>query len=187
MSENEPSDFLKGGTSLSADGKLEGRLNRIEGEGGPPPVEPAPVLELAEKAPARPEPLQEGYRAPLPQPGRRLAVRILIAALAVGGVLLAAGLLSSRPRPGQAPDRVRTNTPLDSLLAGGEKRPVIISSEPAGATVRIAGQVVGVTPWAGDNLWVGDAPVVLELPGFKDWKGTLKGGEEVHLNARLTK
>ncbi|MEW5742613.1 MAG: PEGA domain-containing protein [Myxococcota bacterium] len=183
MSESEPPDFLKGGPALGADGKLEGRLNRIE-SGGPPPVNDAP-LELEERPPKRPESEPVAYRDPLPTPGRRLAVRLIAVAVVAGVALLVAGLLSSRPgRPGNV---VHTNTFLDSLLSGGEKHAVVITSEPAGATVKIAGQVVGVTPWAGDNLWAGDAPVVLELEGFKAWKGTIKGGQEAHLNARLTK
>lgn len=191
MSEADPPDPLQRGPRLNADGQLEGRLTRIEPEGSgplPPPAE-EPVLELAERARTRREPVHERYRAPIPNARRRLAVRLVVVALVAGAVLLAAGLLSSKPpvRPGPAPDTVHEADVIDQLLGGGPKAPAIITSEPAGATVKIGGQQVGVTPWAGDNVWAGDTPVVLELPGYKPWKGTLPGGEEAHLKARLTK
>lgn len=191
MSEADPPDELQRGPTLNADGQLEGRLARIEPEGAPPLPPPAeePVLELAERAPKRPEALRDGYRAPIPNPRRQLAARLVLVAVVAGLVLLAAGLLVSKPpvRGGPGPDTVHESDVIDQLVGGGPKAPAVITSEPSGATVRIGGQKVGVTPWAGDNVWSGDTPVVIELPGYKPWKGTLHGGEEAHLNARLTK
>lgn len=183
MSDNEPPEFLKGGPALGADGKLEGRLSRIEADG--PPPDNSVQLELEVRPPKRPDGEPTAYREPTLLPSQRLGLRLIAVALAAGVALLVAGLATSRPsRPGEV---VRSNTFLDSLLAQGAPHAVVIISEPPGATVKIAGQAVGVTPWAGDNLWADDTPVVLELPGFKPWKGTLSGGREVHLKARLTK
>jgi hypothetical protein len=196
MPEFDPPDPLQQGPTLNADGRLEGRVARIEPEGAgplPPPAE-APVLELAERAPKRPEPEHQGYRPPIPDVRRQRAVRLVLAAAVAGMVLLVAGLLVSRPAQRSGPpldsgraDTVRESSVIDQLLGGGPKAPAIITSEPAGATVTIGGQKIGVTPWAGDNVWTGDTPVVIELPGYRPWRGTLRGGEEVHLDARLTK
>jgi serine/threonine-protein kinase len=190
MSEPDPPDPLQDGPTLNADGQLEGRLARIEAAGAAPLPVPAqqPPLELAERAPKRPEAPVEGYRAPIPARRRSLAVRIVLAAAIAGAVLLGGGLLFSKPGgAGKPAETVHENGLLDRLVAGGPRPPAIVSSEPAGATVRIGGTVVGVTPWAGDNVWAGETPVVVELPGYKPWRGTLRGGEEVNLNARLTK
>lgn len=190
MSEADPPDDVRTGPALGADGKLEGRLARIEPEGAPPlpPPPEEPVLELAERGPKRYEPTPESYRAPIPHPRRQLAVRLVVAAVIIGAVLLSGGLLVSKPPVrGDPADTVHSTDLLEQLTAGGPKAPAIITSEPAGATVRVGGQKVGVTPWAGDNVWNGETPVELVLPGYKPWKGTLRGGEEVNLNARLTK
>jgi hypothetical protein len=191
MPESDPPDPWQQGPTLNADGRLEGRVARIEPEGAGPLPRPAeePVLELAERAPKRPEPEHLGYRPPIPDVRRQRAVRLVLAAAIAGVVVLAAGLLVSRPAPRGRPsvDTVHESSVIDQLLGGGPKAPAIITSEPAGATVTIGGQKVGVTPWAGDNVWTGDTPIVIESPGYRPWKGTLRGGEEVHLNARLTK
>jgi hypothetical protein len=185
MSEHEPPDPLGDGPSLNADGRLEGRLRRIEPESAAPVSPKEEPLELEERAPVRPSPPPGPYRAVPPDLRRRLAVRLVIAAALLGAVLLASGLLASKVRRGPGADTVHASTPLDSLLGGGPKAPVVIDSDPPGATVRVGSEKVGVTPWAGDNVWVGPTPVVVELPGYRAWRGTLQGGEEVHLNARL--
>lgn len=189
MSQPEPPDDpLASGPALNADGHLERRLARIEPQGAPAPMgADEPALELAERAPKRPEAPPGSYRAPIPSGRRRLAVRIVVAGVVAGLVLFAAALAQSRSRSGHQRDTVRSASILDQLLAGGPRAPVVITSEPPGATVRVGSDVVGQTPWAGDNVWVGELPVVLELEGYRAWKGTLRGGEEVRLDARLKK
>lgn len=189
MSQPEPPDDpLASGPALNAAGHLERRLARIEPQGAPAPPEAAgPALELAERAPKRPEAPPGSYRAPLPNFRRRLAVRLVVAGVVLGLVLFAGALASSRRRGATPGDTVRSATILDQLLAGGPRAPVVITSEPPGATVRVGSDVVGQTPWAGDNVWVGELPVVVELEGFRPWKGSLRGGEETRLDARLKK
>jgi hypothetical protein len=189
MSEPDPDapEFLKGdGPVLSAEGRVEGkvadRIERIEPEGsaGPP-------LELAPREPKPAEPTATAYRSPVDDARRRRAMRVVIAGLVLGLGLMAATLWGPRPTRQAQVDTVQDSTLLDQLVGGGGRAPVVISSEPSGATVRIAGQKVGVTPWAGDNIWGGATEVVVDLPGYKPWKASIRGGEEAHLNARLTK
>ena len=72
-------------------------------------------------------------------------------------------------------------------LPGGTKGTLVIYSEPSGATVKIAGKVVGETPWASDNLWGGEVKYEISAGGYKSNWGTFHGGEEVKLNVKLSK
>jgi len=184
--DDEP-DFLKsGGPVINADGRVEGnvadRIARIE-----PEARAEAPLELAtrEKPPER---MIDQLPHDAPLPSRRRGLWLVAIAVLAGAGLFAASLVvpSLQPAP-QRPDTVRESSVLDALAGAGLRGTVIVTSEPPGATVRIAGQQVGVTPWAGDNVWHGDAPVELSLPGYKPWKGSIRGGQEAQLNARLTK
>jgi hypothetical protein len=193
---SEPDDvpeFLKGGGPvITADGRVEGkvseRIERIEQVTEEPSDARADApLELQPRAPKPSEPTPTAYRDPVVDLRRRRALRVVIAALVVGCGLIAAALFAPKPARQAQVETVRDSTLLDQLAGGGGRAPVVISSEPPGATVRIGGAAVGVTPWAGDNTWEGQVQVVLDLPGYQPWKGSIRGGEEAHLNARLTK
>lgn len=161
---------------MTPEGRLEGRLNRVEA----PPAEPDEPIELAERPKPKAYEEQQPYRAPHVSGRRSLALKIVIAAAVLGVALLVAALVGPHARtPGKGGlEMVRDNTVVDSLLSGGTKAPLIVSSEPPGATITIGGAVVGKTPWAGDNTWDGNALVVIELPGYKKWTGKLRGGEQ---------
>jgi hypothetical protein len=108
---------------------------------------------------------REPVEPPAPRRGRRaVLVAVGLAALLAGGVGLA---LFAPPPEGT----VRPSSEVEAFLAR-TRYPVLVDSEPPGATVKIAGEVVGTTPWAGDNRW-GDGEVALELPGHAPWKGRL--------------
>ncbi|HET9156134.1 MAG TPA: PEGA domain-containing protein [Myxococcaceae bacterium] len=74
---------------------------------------------------------------------------------------------SAKSRPAQAP----------SLL---------VLSEPSGATVLVGGTEVGVTPWAGDNVWPAE-PLKIEVrkAGYRPWVGMTVGGKQATLEASL--
>jgi len=84
--------------------------------------------------------------------------------------------------PGSGPKKEevkekRVGTPAPTLL---------ILSEPSGATVLVGGAEVGVTPWAGDNVWPRE-PLRIEVrkAGYKPWVGLTMGGQQATLEANL--
>lgn len=176
-------EILDGPAALGADGRLEQRFGHMEPPGGPPREDEK--LELAEVAPPVIEPRIERFRDEPPRPSRSWAIKVVVGALLVG--VAALGLLVVfKPRLDvPIPDGVRESGLLEQL--GKDRPPIIISSEPSGANIVIGGKTVGQTPWAGENLWAGDTPVVLQLTGFRRWEGQIKGGQPVTLDIRLKK
>lgn len=63
---------------------------------------------------------------------------------------------------------------------------VLIDSEPAGAEVRVAGQLLGNTPLVFQNRYP-EHPIPVELrnPGYRPWSGSFRGGREVKLDVQL--
>jgi len=117
---------------------------------------------------------------------RALVVGVLAAGawvLVTGTVPLWKGLSFDLLRKGEKKDDVqekRVGTPAPTLL---------VLSEPSGATVLVAGSEVGVTPWAGDNVWPSKEPLRVEVrkPGYKPWVGLTMGGQQATLEATLKK
>ncbi len=184
MTDPDPDDrFPLSGPALDIDGRLVNRLERVE----PTPTFGATdePIELAERQPKPAEaPVTEFREAYVPR-ARRFGVRLALVA-----VVLAAGLFAAAVvlRPDLAKfdqlATVKSNSLVDSVLTGGPHATLTVTSTPPGATVTIGGQQVGVTPWAGDNVW-GSAEVVVELPGYKRWSRTLVAGEDATLSATL--
>lgn len=181
--EQDRDEILDGPAALGADGRLEQRFGHMEPTGGPPHEEEK--LELAEVAPPVIEPRIERFRDDPPGRSRSWAIKVVIGALVVGLAALGAFVRFRPELQGPIADGVRESGLLDQL--GAERPPILISSEPAGATILIGGKNIGQTPWAGENLWAGDTPVVLQLAGFKRWEGKIKGGQPVTLDIRLKK
>lgn len=151
-------------------------------------------------APSAPEPapelLPEVTAPPPPSPRTRWPFIILAGVIVAAGALIGGGALVARELREMTQQRLseviaarRQQLPavLEQLPRLGETLPVVVTSEPDGATIRVGGEVIGVTPWAGDNVWSGEQPVVLELRGYRPWQGSLQGGREVRLSARLTR
>jgi PEGA domain len=67
------------------------------------------------------------------------------------------------------------------------KTALVIVSEPPGATISIGSQVVGTTPWAGDNIWVGTQKVTLTHEGFRDASRSFQGQRDSTLNVPMEK
>lgn len=74
------------------------------------------------------------------------------------------------------------------LRSGAPAATLMISSEPAGASVRIAGAEVGTTPLITDNIWPErDVEVELRHAGYKPWKGKFRGGTQEKVNVTLVR
>ena len=181
MSESDPEDPFR--PALDVDGNLVNRLARVEPPRPQPPNITEGPLELAERAPRVAEPLAEAYREEPPEPPRprvRVGVWLVAGALLLGLGVLTAVLLVPR---GLWPPSIRSYV-FGATLPGRERAAVVITSEPPNATVRIAGVVVGTTPWAGDNLW-GDTTVTVDHAGYAPFTARLKAGEPLTLEAQL--
>lgn len=179
---DEP-EFLKG-PALSADGTLEGRA-QPEPASAPTPVAPPQEkpLELATRPPPRAYTAPTAYR-PDPQQPRRWVPLLLGGFVVAGFAIAGAAMLLT---PAAAPLRPEIELPpvlLDALpeLAGP---PVVILSEPSGATIRAPTGVLGVTPWAGNNAFLIDTELTLTLPGYQPTKLVLGGAKEAHLSVTL--
>ncbi|HEY1905306.1 MAG TPA: PEGA domain-containing protein [Myxococcaceae bacterium] len=158
---------------------------------------PAPV-ELAEMQPPPSvsdyvQPRKEKavrYGTPDTDWGRWVRRALVVGVLAAGAWVLATGkipgwkgfsfdLLRKGEKKEEVPQK-RVGTPAPTLL---------VLSEPSGATVLVGGSEVGVTPWAGDNVWPSKEPLRVEVrkPGYKPWMGLTMGGQQATLEATLKK
>ena len=177
------------------------------------PTPPSDSLELAERAPRPPPEFapmpvpDRPVRPPSPEIHwfRWFLVFALLATVA-GGVyivttarktvdrLLAPGvlerLLPGNARPGPA-GAGHSGAGSDSA-ASAERHvatpapSLLVLSEPIGATVLIGGAVVGVTPWAGDNVWPkGKVRVEVRKAGYRSWETTVEGGVEQTVEVTL--
>jgi serine/threonine-protein kinase len=158
---------------------------------------PSPV-ELAER---RPPPSDSDYVQPRKEKavryaspdidwGRWIRRALVVGVLAAGGWVLATGKIPlwkgfsfDLLRKGEKKEDVaekRVGTPAPTLL---------VLSEPSGATVLVGGTEVGVTPWAGDNVWPSKEPLRVEVrkAGYKPWVGLTMGGQQATLEATLKK
>jgi hypothetical protein len=183
VSQPDEEDEILKGPALTPDGRLEERMDRVEPAFGQPAE---PKLELAEVAPKKFEPRIENFRdAPVKRTsGATKAVFALVAL----GIVLAVGLVVFKPNLDFVTRDLPTGVTEGSLLGDLElsgHEPVIVSSTPTGASVSIGGKVVGVTPWAGDNVWRGTVPVVIDAKGYQRWKGQLVGGKPQTLDVTL--
>lgn len=142
------------------------------------PSQPAPApLEMVEYAPAAPQERIEVFRELPPEPPRRTGLKVML------GVLAVVGLAGYFFWP--------ANFKWAHALAPAPSAPqlLMVNSEPSGARVFIGRELVGETPWAGDNRWRGfdQVPVRLELKGHRTWEGTINGNEPSSLDVKLKK
>jgi hypothetical protein len=182
--------------SLIHDPAYEPTIISIPPRAAVPPAlaQSRPPVELADRPPP---PMESDFQPPPPAPSVPLAVpwgrwlfRVLVLAACVGGIAgLASGklslptvfpftLLHSSGGASDKPKEARVGTPAPTLL---------VLSDPAGATVLVNGTEVGVTPWAGDNVWPKKEPVRVEVrkAGYKTWSGVTMGGQQATLEANL--
>jgi PEGA domain len=62
---------------------------------------------------------------------------------------------------------------------------LVILSEPSGASISIGTQQLGLTPWAGNNIWSGNQKVTLQLKGYKSMTKAFDGKKEVTVSFEL--
>lgn len=201
------SDWKPTGPALSADGTLEGRIERLERIEEPQPrIEPEAPLELDVRAPSASEAAERvaaAAKALRRRPRRKtVAMGVVIAGVVVGVAIIGVSLLLKpvvrAERQAATPLRVADtreeaidpvtfdeSTELPTFDFGSESA-LVIDSQPQGAEVRINGELVGVTPWAGDDRF-GNAPrVELKRSGFAPWVGTpIRKDDRARVGARL--
>jgi hypothetical protein len=140
--------------------------------GGLPTLE---ALTTGELHLAQPKPAPMPYVEPpvyRPQPPAHRPWGLVLALLALGlGALavfaLKPGLQHSLPTP------------------AGTMGTVLIFSDPDGAQVKIGETVVGVTPFAADNVWPGDVHYEISAPGRQTKRGTFAGGGDAQVKVVL--
>lgn len=174
---------------LRTDGRLTGDLPKagpelpVEAAHAPPDRSGLPSLDALTtsdlvldtlKPGARPHYVEPGAYRPVVLPNRSGPVKWILLLVALGAIAVAVFTLF--------PGLVR-RLPLPTATKGT----LVIYSEPSGATVKIAGKVVGETPWAADNLWGGEVKYEISAGGYKSNWGTFRGGDNVKLNVKLTK
>lgn len=133
--------------------------------------------------------MPRGYQAPTAyRPQSRQTPRwvpLVLVGFVVAGFVIAAVTMGVTPaKPARVPELKLPAVVHDALpvLAGP---PVVIDSDPPGATVRAADQVLGVTPWAGNNPYLTDTELTISLPGYQPKKVVLPGAKESHLSVAL--
>lgn len=157
---------------------------------------PTPV-ELAE---TRPPPMSSDYVAPRAEkpprfgspdiPWGKWLLRVaLLAVVVAGGWVVVTGKL---PLGKFSLDLLRSGSKKEEVTEKREGTPaptLLVLSDPSGATVLVAGTEVGVTPWAGDNVWPSKEPLRVEVrkAGYKPWVGLTQGGKQATLEANLKK
>ncbi|HVP60592.1 MAG TPA: PEGA domain-containing protein [Myxococcaceae bacterium] len=151
-------------------------------------AERTPPPTVSDFAPPRPEkPVR--YSTPDIRWGRWILRAAVLGVVVAAGWVVATGklptwsgfsfdLLKSEPKQEEVKEK-RVGTPAPTLL---------VLSDPAGATVLVGGAEVGVTPWAGDNVWPKE-PLRVEVrkAGYKPWVGLTMGGQQATLEANLRK
>lgn len=86
---------------------------------------------------------------------------------------------------GDGPGAVRALTPLEETLGIGAEVPLVVMSTPPGATLRLDGREVGVTPWAGNSPGGAAVELELELRGYVTHRRRIDARQELHLDVSL--
>jgi hypothetical protein len=171
-----------GEPALRADGTLEGRPQVTGGSATPEPTPEAP-LELARQPPQQTFGAQTTSQ-PHPTPSGRWVPVFLIGLVLLGlGIAVTAMML----KPGSVPRVPAAALPqrLRDVLPEFSGPPIVITSEPPGATIRSSDAELGTTPWAGNNPFLIDTEVTVSLSGYQSRKVMLPGASEAHVNVHL--
>jgi hypothetical protein len=120
--------------------------------------------------------------------GKWILRAAMVAVVAVGAWVVVTGKI---PLGKLSLDLLRTGSKKEEVTekrVGTPAPTLLVLSDPSGATVLIAGTEVGVTPWAGDNVWPKE-PLKIEVrkAGYKPWVGMTIGGQQATMEASLKK
>ncbi len=181
MGTERDDDGLFSGPTMGADGRLEKRTEGIELNTFAPSAPNEEPIELDRPAFKPTEELLPEPPPSPPPPKRSIARKVIVGALVVGVLVLAGALIFKPNIP--LPDSVRDSNVVREM--GIAKGQVIIMSEPMGAKVFIADAMVGTTPYAADNRWVGDVPVRLEAKGLAPFVTSFQGGKDQTIEVDL--
>ncbi|MDP1914832.1 MAG: PEGA domain-containing protein [Myxococcales bacterium] len=177
---------LLGGPSLRADGTVEGRPAPAAAPTPAPAaraVAAEPTLELARKPQPRGYVAPTAYRPDL-TPSRRW-VPIVLGGLVLSGVGIAVTAMVIKPASAPRIPTIELPEQLRDALPELSGPPIVITSEPPGATIRAGALELGKTPWAGNNPFLLDTEVTISLSGYQTRKVMLRGASEAHLNLTL--
>ncbi|MBE2253263.1 MAG: hypothetical protein IAE78_27275 [Myxococcus sp.] len=176
---------LLGGPALRADGTVEGRPRSHPHAEAPRPLAPAreEPLELDRRPPYPTSDAPTAYR-PDPNPPRRWLPYALGGAVLTGLAIALAAMVVTPASPARVPE-LPLPAPLRDALPQLAGPPVIITSEPAGATIRSAAGVIGTTPWAGNNPFLIDTELTLSLSGHQPRVIMLRGASEATIAVTL--
>ena len=153
----------------------------------PPPASSDFVIPRAEEPPL--------FTTPDIQWGKWIVRLVLLGVLGAGVWVVMTGKVPLGKFPGDLLKSIKpgaTSQPeATDKDVGPKSRPaqapsLVVLSEPSGATVLVGGTEVGVTPWAGDNVWPAE-PLKIEVrkAGYRPWVGMTVGGKQATLEASL--
>ena len=109
----------------------------------------------------------------------------MLIGLVLAGVAIAVTAMVIRPASAPRIPTIELPEPLRDALPELAGPPIVITSEPSGATIRAGTLELGKTPWAGNNPFLLDTEVTISLNGYQTRKVTLRGASEARLNLTL--
>jgi len=155
-------------------------------ERAPPPASSDFVIPRADRPPR--------FSTPDVPWGRWILRLVLLAALGGGVWVVMVGKVSLgkwsldllKPKPGSSSKPGTAEKEEAARSRPAQAPSLVILSEPSGATVLVGGVEVGVTPWAGDNVWAAE-PLKIEVrkAGYRPWVGMTVGGKQATMEASL--
>ena len=166
----------------------------------PPRVwNPAARTEVVELAERPPPPMESDFTPPPPETPPRITTpdiawgKWLFRGLVLGAVVVGLWFVVNGRLPawkGLSLDSLKSGEPKEEpkqeKRVGTPAPTLLVLSDPPGATVLVGGTEVGVTPWAGDNVWPRE-PLRIEVrkAGYRPWVGLTMGGQQATLSANL--